>query len=228
MSQLNYNDLLALMKARRSIRRLKPDPVPDEAVEKVLEAARWAPSGANTQPWEFIIVNDDEIKNKLLDTLVGTIDTDQLRKASVLIVVCGDTRVKVLYPGGRHLDYIDRIKDRVQQTEITDDILNSSLSNTFLYMMLAATSLGLGTRYITSTRRQPAHLKIKELLNIPKYLVIYDTIALGYPISEPRPKSMKPFEQVVHINKFDETKGPTDDDILEEVEKVIKRYGLMR
>jgi len=94
--------------------------------------------------------------------------------------------------------------------------------------MLAATSLGLGTRYITSTRRQPAHLKIKELLNIPEYLVIYDTIALGYPISEPRPKTMKSFEQVVHINKFDETKGPTDDDILEEVEKVIKRYGLMR
>ena len=228
MVNLDYSSLLELMKARRSIRRLKSDPVPAGDVEKILEAARWAPSGANTQPWEFIVVDDEGVKNKLLDAVEGTIDTDLLRKAPVLIVVCGDTRVKILYAGGRHLDYIDKIKEREQQTEITDDILNSGLSNTFLYMLLAATSLGLGTRYITSTRRQPAHLKIKELLNMPSYLVIYDTIALGYPENEPRDKTMKPFDEVVHYNRFDETKGKSDDDILEEVERVIKRYGLKR
>lgn len=228
MNQLDYDNLLKLMKARRSIRRLKSVPISDEDIKKILEAARWAPSGANTQPWDFIVINDEKVKNKLLDTVEGTIKTDQLREAPVLIVVCGDTRLRVLYSGGRYLNYIDKIKDREQHTELNDDILNSSLSNAFIYMLLAATSLGLGTRYITSTRRQPAYLKIKELLNIPEYLIIYDTIALGYPISKPSQKILKPLEQVVHYNQYDETKGLTDNDILMEVEKIIKRNGLVQ
>ena len=226
MSKLRYEQLLELVKARRSARRLKEDPVPDGVINRILEAARWAPSGANTQPWEFIVVKDEETRNNLLDAVEGTITVTQLRKVPVLIVVCGDTRVKVLYPGGRHIDYVDRIKLREQQTELDDDILNSSLSNAFMYMLLAATSLGLGARYITSTRRQPAHLKIKKLLNMPEYLVIYDTIALGYPESEPRPKKLRPLSEVVHVDRFDISKGPTDDDIIEKAEQVKKRFGL--
>jgi nitroreductase len=223
---LDYEKLLDLMKTRRSVRRLQSDPVSVEDVDRILEGARWAPSGANTQPWEFIVVRDGETRNRILDAVEGTISVDQLRKVPVLIVVCGDTRVKVLYPGGRHIGYMDRIKLREQQTELDDDILNSSLSNAFMYMLLAATSLGLGTRYITSTRRQPAHLKIKEILNLPEYLVIYDTIALGYPASKPRPKTLRPFSEVVHMESFDESKGPSDDEILERAEQVKKRFGL--
>jgi len=89
MSKLRYEQLLELVKARRSVRRLKEDPVPDGIVDRILEAARWAPSGADTQPWEFIVVKDEENRNKLLDAVEGTITVTQLRKVPVLIVVCG-------------------------------------------------------------------------------------------------------------------------------------------
>ena len=53
---MQYDDFLSLAKQRRTIRRFKPDPIPDEYVDKIIEAARWAPSGLNQQPWEFVVV----------------------------------------------------------------------------------------------------------------------------------------------------------------------------
>ncbi len=57
---MNYENLLELVKERRSIRKFKPDPIPDEYVDKIIEAARWAPSGGNSPPWEFIVIKKQE------------------------------------------------------------------------------------------------------------------------------------------------------------------------
>ena len=58
----DYDTLLELVRNRVSVRRLKPDPIPDEYVNKILEIGRWAMSGANGQPWEFVVVKDPKIK----------------------------------------------------------------------------------------------------------------------------------------------------------------------
>ena len=63
----NYENFLNLMKYRRSIRKFKPDPIPKDYVTKILDAAHYAMSGGNSQPWEFIIINDPETKRKLAD-----------------------------------------------------------------------------------------------------------------------------------------------------------------
>ena len=65
-------EVLEVIKSRRSIRRYKTDPVDDKTVELVLEAARLAPSWANTQCWRFIVVRDSNIKVELVSTLGGT------------------------------------------------------------------------------------------------------------------------------------------------------------
>ena len=57
-------EVLEAIRTRRSIRRFKSEPVPPELIEKMLEAARWAPSSADSEPWEFIVVTDPEIKKK--------------------------------------------------------------------------------------------------------------------------------------------------------------------
>ena len=62
-----YDVLLKLVKTRHSVRKFKPDPIPDDTINKILEVARWAMSGANSQPWEFVVVTDPEIKNQLRD-----------------------------------------------------------------------------------------------------------------------------------------------------------------
>jgi len=60
------HDLLNIIKTRRSIRKYKLQEVPEEQINKLLEAARWAPSAVNTQPWKFIVVRDNEIKKKIV------------------------------------------------------------------------------------------------------------------------------------------------------------------
>ena len=219
---MKYDAFLELVKARRSIRRIKPEPVPDVYIEKILETVRWAPSGADTQPWELIVLKDPEIKNKLLNLVSTRIDVEYLRRVPVLIVVCGDTRTRVLYPSGRNLSLIPTIEIE-DHVELKENVLTSSLSNAFLYILLAATSLGLGTRYITSTANPGVQREIKKLLNIPPYLVIYDTVALGYPESSPRQKTLKPLGDIVHYELFDESKAVKLEEILERANALRER-----
>lgn len=223
MTPLKYDKFLELIKTRRSVRRLKSDPVPNDHVEKILETVRWAPSGANTQPWELIVLRDSEIKNKFLDVISGRIDVESLRRAPVLIVVCGDTRTRVLYPSGRNLSLIPKIELGEDHVELKENVLTSSLSNAFLYILLAATTLGLGTRYVTATTHPDVQREIKQLLKIPPYLVIYDTVALGYPESEPRQKTLRPLEELVHYEQFNESKAVKLEEIIEKADALKER-----
>ena len=58
-------NIFEVMSTMRALRRLKPDPVPDELINKILQAAQWAPSGGNTQRWRFLVVKDPEVKKKV-------------------------------------------------------------------------------------------------------------------------------------------------------------------
>src|SRR5882672_2966384 len=62
-----YDMLLKLVKTRMSVRKFRTDPIPEDTINKILEVARWAMSGANSQPWEFVVVTDPEIKKQLRD-----------------------------------------------------------------------------------------------------------------------------------------------------------------
>ena len=65
--KMKIDELLDLLRTRRSTRKFKPDPIPDEYIEKIIEAARWAPSGANGQPWEFIVIKDQQTKTRIAE-----------------------------------------------------------------------------------------------------------------------------------------------------------------
>ncbi|MBA7644491.1 Bifunctional F420 biosynthesis protein FbiB [subsurface metagenome] len=68
---MDYGSLLELVKNRRSVRRFKTDPIPDEYVEKIIEAACWAPSGFNLQPWEFVVVKKQELKDSIVQAITN-------------------------------------------------------------------------------------------------------------------------------------------------------------
>ena len=79
---------LEVLQARRSIRTgfLRDKPVPDELIEKILEAARWAPSAGNSQPWEFLVIRDAEIREKIVEIfktqMRDKIEIEEARAAS--------------------------------------------------------------------------------------------------------------------------------------------------
>ena len=91
--------VLALLKGRRSIRLYKPDPVPDEMVEQLLEAGRWAPSASNRQPWAFIVVRDEAIRREVAQhAAYYFIRWAQAEDASLLIAMVTATSRPQGYP----------------------------------------------------------------------------------------------------------------------------------
>jgi nitroreductase len=221
---MEYDSFLELLKKRRSTRAFKPDPVPDEYVDKIIEAARWAPSGGNSQPWEFIIVKDKDQRDRIVEIfkeqLEVTYKIEQTRErdqrfpsyrkppkgtpgfanAPVFIIVCGDPRSMEAYP----------LKAKLDRGESN---FYSSLASAFLYMHLAATLLGLGSQWVSASSSDLMQSRLKALLDIPYELQIYDMMPLGYLVSEAKPRKVRSKEEMVHYGKFDKSKTRTDQQV---------------
>ena len=211
---MDYDSFLDLVRHRRTVRRFRPDPVPDEYVDKIIEAARWAPSGYNMQPWDFVVVKD----KKLRDTIVQWVrdyhklimKTESAREpwqrvpqrlshdpemdyriAPVFILVLGDTRTNKGLPTAMRYDG-ERLRS----------IFVSSLANAYLYMSLAATTLGLASEWVSSVATAYPHCLTKDLLGIPPEYEIYDMMALGYPAYKlTSRKLMRDKDRMVHYDR---------------------------
>jgi hypothetical protein len=81
-------ELMDAIKKRRAIRKYKPDAVPQAAIDSILEAARLAPSGVNSQPWKFKVVTDPEVKEKIF---LASKNQFHIRLAPAVIIICADT-----------------------------------------------------------------------------------------------------------------------------------------
>jgi nitroreductase len=209
---MNYEELLELAKNRRSIRRFKPDPIPDEYIDKIIEVARWAPSGFNQQPWEFVVIKKPELRSQIVgyckeQLLLGhkmnavgdpnRMAADSIQRlapgegkfevAPVLILLLGDHRTSEGLPSAAKYG-----------TDYLHTTFNASLTCSFLYMHLAATTLGLAAQWLSSSQTPYVNFMIKELLGIPRYLSIYNMLALGYPAAQPNPRLVRPREEMVH------------------------------
>ena len=231
---MDYDSLLDLVKKRRSTYGYKPDPVPDELVDKIMEAARWAPSGANSQPWEFVVVRSKDLRERIVEFFKEQSDISyriemtraqdrqfpRYRKpptgtpgfaiAPVYIIACGDPRTKEAYP----------LKSKQDRGESN---FYSSLASAFLYMHLAATSLGLGSQWVSASAQDLMQGRLKLLLEIPYELEIYDMMALGYPIAEAKPRHVRPKEDFVHNGKFDRKRIRTNEQVKDYIDSIWKK-----
>jgi len=168
--------LLALIKTRRSIRRYKPDPVPEEMVEQLLEAARWAPSASNRQPWEFIVVRDEAIRKQVAQhAAFYFIKWAHVGEAPLLLVLCGDAR------------------NRFYRRFLHEDIGLAGAQ-----IMLQAKALGLGTCWIGALDRKA----VADILKIPDHLEIVGLLTVGFPAEDPPPPPRKSLSEIVHYDVY--------------------------
>jgi nitroreductase len=207
-----YHNLVEVVKKTRSIRRFKSDPLPSEYIDKIIEVARWAPSGYNQQPWEFVVVRKADLRQKIAlytsgywsqsremeatrESWQGIWNPEQVGSeadysiAPVYIVLFGDTRTKAGLPMGVRFD-----------AHRLETIFTSSLANAFLYMHMAASSLGLASQWVSAVSTPYAQCMMKDLLGIPEALNIYDMLALGYPAVKPRPKLVRAKDKMIHFD----------------------------
>lgn len=172
-------DLFEAIKGRRSVRSYKSDRVPDEVLNRVLEAARWAPSAGNRQPWEFIVVRDPTVKRYLRDSALGQ---SFIEEAPVVVVVCAnELRSAGIYGDrGRRLYCLLDAAAAVQN------------------MLLAAHALGLGTCWVGAFEDE----MVVKVLNLPFGVRPVAIVPLGYPDEAPQPPPRMNLNDLIHLNLY--------------------------
>jgi 5,6-dimethylbenzimidazole synthase len=200
--------------------------VSDEQLEFILEAARWAPSAGNSQPWEFIVVRDLDLRKAIIDIakkqLKEKIEMEWVSRrtrrvgsdsgfvhAPVFILILGDPRTIGAYPVRTRLD-------KWQSHYF------SSLSNTVLAMVLAAQSLGLGSQWLSDVASPYFATMVKALLGIPDPLTVYHLIPIGHVDRKLKPNPRRPLADMVHHDRYEMDKFRTD----EEVEAFFAEMGI--
>lgn len=193
-------EVIEAIKTRRSIRRHESDNIDDETLEKILDAARWAPSWDNTQCWRFIVVRNESIKAQLAETRArprsghspdgsGTPRVSPaalaLTQAPVVIVACAELGKSGCHPEG---------------------VFSTDKGDWYMYdvalatqnLMLAAHAMGVGTVIMTAFNAK----KAAEILEVPEGFSVLTLIPLGFPSREGKPSSRKELSEFVYHDKF--------------------------
>ena len=178
-------ELLNAIKGRRSIRSYKPGPVSAADLQYILEAAQWAPSWANMQCWEFIIVQDAAIRQRLAETLPEKNPArGACAQAPIIIAACAATGKSGFFKG----------------SPVTDkgDWLLFDLGLALQNLTLAAYEKGLGTVHVGFFDS----VKAGAVLGVPEGHTVVELLPLGHPAEEGRVTPRKPIEEFVFYNGY--------------------------
>jgi 5,6-dimethylbenzimidazole synthase len=209
---MNSNAFLEIVRTRRSVRVYKSGKVTGKQLEMILEAARWAPSGANTQPWEFVVtrdrakmkrvrrIYDEEWKQRKFEDPVNYkgLKKDYVGDVSALVLACADPRTMRVYlttrqPGDR------------------EKLFQASIANAVEHMMLMAASMDLGTVWVSV--REEVEPELRELFKVPEPLRLLWIMPIGHATSWPKPKPRRKVSDFVHREVYDSAKLRQDSDI---------------
>ena len=205
-------DVSEAIKKRRSIRKFKPDPIPEEKIRLLLESARLAPSGTNTQPWRFVVIKDNDTKKKLQE---AAHNQRHIGRAPVVIVCCADLkafkefpeRVDELIESGAlpertrevFIPYLSKGMDTVTK----DALMVAAAANVAIaveHIVLQAVEIGLGTCWV----RWYEDNKVKEILDIPEHVEVMALLPIGVPDEDPSRRPRLELDQLVNGEKYGE------------------------
>ncbi len=170
--------MMEAIKTRRSIRKFRETPVPENLLKEVLNAARLAPSADNAQPWKIIVVRDEQMKQKVTQACNGQ---KFLVQAPIVLVVCGIPEDAFQTVGGY----------------MSSHVIDASIA--LDHVTLAAHSLGLGTCWVAWFKEE----KVKDILGIPEDVRVVALSPLGYPDESPERPSRKNLEELIAYDKYE-------------------------
>jgi nitroreductase len=160
------------MRARRSIRAYTDREVPDELLRRLVEAARWAPSAVNSQPWSFVAVKEPGLVAAIGGLADFGVFNGHVRRSRAIIVICSDPRGN---------PYHDRDCAFAAQN-----------------ILLEAHALGLGACYVGAFRAAG----IKALLDVPDALEITGLVTLGWPAEWPDPPPRLGLDEILKVETY--------------------------
>ena len=190
---------------RRSIRKFKSDPISDEIMNALLDAARLAPSGCNAQPWRFRIVRDMETKRQLVQ---AAYDQPFIADAPAVLVCCADIKSYLdgMVSGTEDLGRIGAVEDRVVKIIVrAADTMKSvpleqigprialNVAIAVEHIVLRALDFGLGSCWMRLLDEQA----VKGIFGWDENLHVVALLPLGYPDEAPAPRKRLPLEAIL-------------------------------
>ena len=202
-------DLFEIMQTCRSMRRLKPDPVPDELITKILEAGTSAPNGGNFQRWRFLVIKDRKIKEAVQVWYKRAFDETVGPRYLASEPPPGVSKERYL----RQHEAVSYLTEHFHEAPVwivacqEDGLTPNRASGASVYpavqnMVLAARALGLGT---TLTTRHLLYEKEAEAaLGLPRGVHSYAILPIGYPMGKFGPTKRAPLAEIVYQDRWGE------------------------
>ncbi len=178
------------IQARHSIRRFQPTPMPEELVSQLLEAARLAPSGANTQPWQFLVVRDARQRKELRRLCWNQPFVEE----APLDIVCFGDLARYVPIRNAPTRYNKLLGTGATPMQDRLNFLTSSVAIPVAYMTLMAAALGLGTTVVGGFDDAT---EFNRLFGLPENLVAVAVLPVGYPAESPPPRPRRPLAEIV-------------------------------
>jgi len=181
--------MLQIIQERRSIRKYQPRQVEDEKIRHILESARWAPSGNNTQPWKFILVTSEDMRTKIAQV---SHQQKWMLSAPVHIVCVADPSSR--YNGGKGPAAYENTPDNELKQAIRDTSIAAE------HLVLEAENQGLGTCWVAWFLQDD----IRPVLQIPEDKYVVAVITVGYPAITPTPTPRQKLDDIVFSEHWGE------------------------
>jgi 5,6-dimethylbenzimidazole synthase len=213
-----YQALMEVVRSRMTNRAFAPFEVPREHFGMILEAARHAPSGANAQPWHYVVVMDPGVKQRIGELFVQeqqhraklrmgfpTPNYNGVKTAPGLIVVVADFRFIRAFPVLNDDSELDRLYKKNAERILLQSVAASTMS-----AHLAAAALGYAVWWITAIGQEGIQRQAKPLLGVPEQLAIIDIMCFGPPLKPSYKRWKKTLAEIMSWDRFNPASFMTD------------------
>jgi len=216
-----YESLMDVVRNRMTNRAFAHWDIPREHFEMILEAARHASSGANAQPWHYIVVTDPEVKRAIgrcfveeqqhrarLRMAFPTPNYHGVKTAPGLIVIVADFRFIKAFPVLNDGSDVDRLYKQNAERILLQSVAASTMS-----AHLAAAALGYAVWWITAIGQEDIQKRIKPLLDVPGELAVIDVMCFGPPLKPSYKRWKNRLDQIMSWGRFNADNFMTDEQI---------------
>jgi 5,6-dimethylbenzimidazole synthase len=232
-----YDAFMEVVANRITTRAFQPDyVVPRDHFELIVDAARHGPSGANAQPWHYIVVTDPDVKRRIAEYFVA----EQARRARLgmkfptpnyhgiatapgVIVVATDSRFVRAFPVLRDDDPDSDVNRPYYEN--AERILLQSVAAATMSSHLAAAALGYNVWWVTAIGQQAAQAAIKPLLDVPDEISVIDIMCFGLPAKPVYKRWKKSLSEIMSWDRYDRSHHMTDEELEEWIR--TKRHRVM-
>jgi nitroreductase len=218
MTTDSYGPFIDIVRRRRSVRRFAPGRSIDRAtLLRIAEAARWAPTGANTQCFDLVIVDEPEMREKVLDVFLAqsnrlidhskgfpAVKKTYMANTVAIILVLADRRWTAAFPKATSPEW------ELEYAANNERILLASIGAAIQNVQLAVTAVGLTSAWLSGGGEDTTNADLRALLGYPACLSAIGTIPIGTPEKDLGSRYRRPLGQLVHWNRYEPEKFRPD------------------